>query len=378
MTLRTTPLQFGYFFCLLMFVLLIIRGIKQQRTSDKLLGWIMFILATELQDYTFGFAGINYLWTELNGFPRSLSLLFGPLVYFYFSSQLNQAFRFTKKELVHFVPYFIYFLYSIAFFIQGPEVVIQQQDSTTDLVLSYLLDATLLLSYFYYFSKSLQLYRKYKNWSINQFSNTRFINFNWFRNFILSMIFWLSFRELMYIIDEVYDLPFYQDWWWNLGLVVVSIYIGLTGYAQIQTTRINFNPTVDVKKSNINEANSEIDKKTSAKHQSIAEKIAQLMENKQLFLNPDLNLTELSKHADASSSEISAAINQVFKKNFNDYINNLRIDTFIALFSEQDKSQYTMLSIAYDSGFNSKATFNRAFKKSKGISPKAFFEKLVR
>jgi len=356
-----------------MFVLLIIRGIRQQRTSDQLLGWIMFILTTELQDYTFGFAGINYLWTELNGFPRSFSLLFGPLVYFYLSSQLNQSFSFTKKEVLHFVPYFIYVIYSLAFFIQGPEAVSKQQNSTVDLVLSYVLIATLLLSYIYYFSQSLQLYRQYKNWSIQQFSNTYLINFNWFRNFIFAMIFWLSFREIMNLIDAFYDLPFYQDWWWNLGLVAVSIYIGLTGYTQIQTPRINFNPNTD-ENNNMVEVATEIDVKTSAKQQSIAAEITHLMESRQLFLNPDLSLNELSKHANASSSDLSAAINQVFKKNFNDYINHLRIDTFIALCSEKENANYTMLSIAYDSGFNSKATFNRALKKSKGVSPKVFFE----
>ena len=54
MSIYTTPLQFGYFFSLLMWVLLLIRGYKNQRLSDKLLGWIMFILAMEMQDYTYG------------------------------------------------------------------------------------------------------------------------------------------------------------------------------------------------------------------------------------------------------------------------------------------------------------------------------------
>ena len=60
----------------------LVRGYREGRLSDTLLGWLMFILAMELQDYTFGFAGINILWDELNGFPRGVSFLFGPVVYF--------------------------------------------------------------------------------------------------------------------------------------------------------------------------------------------------------------------------------------------------------------------------------------------------------
>ena len=83
----------------------------------------MLILALELQDYTFGFAGINFLWNEMNGFPRGVSLLFGPVVYLYFRSQINRSFRVDKRARLHFVPYAIYFVYHIIFFVQGPEAV---------------------------------------------------------------------------------------------------------------------------------------------------------------------------------------------------------------------------------------------------------------
>ena len=137
MSLYTTPLQFGYFFSLIMWLLFLIRGYREQRLSDKLLGWIMFILATELQDYTFGFAGINILWNELNGFPRGLQLLFGPVVYFYFRAQVNRNFRLQRKHLLDFLPYTIAFLYEFVFFVQGPDAVAYLQSSTHFEVLSY-------------------------------------------------------------------------------------------------------------------------------------------------------------------------------------------------------------------------------------------------
>ena len=95
------------------------------------------------------------------------------------------------------------------------------------------------------------------------------------------------------------------------------------------------------------------------------------MENDRLFLQPDLNLHELAQHLQTNTAQVSAAINQVFQLNFNGYINGLRIEEFIRLY-QLDGEKYTLLSLAFESGFNSKATFNRAFKKIKGSSPKEF------
>ena len=72
MSIYTTPLQFGYFLALLFAVLLWYRGWQEERLSDKFLGFVMFFLAMEIQDYTFGFAGINILWEKFDGFPRFL------------------------------------------------------------------------------------------------------------------------------------------------------------------------------------------------------------------------------------------------------------------------------------------------------------------
>ena len=379
MSIYTTPLQFGYFFSLLMWVLLLIRGYKNQRLSDKLLGWIMFILAMETQDYTFGFAGINVLWNELNGFPRGVSLLFGPIIYFYFRAQVNRSFSFNSKHLLHFLPYALYFIYELSGFVQGPEVVAARQDSNLDLMLSYVFRISLWLSYAYYLTKCLIIYRKYRVWSINQFSNTEIIDFSWFRNFIVAMIFWLLFREAMNVLDSFLDLDFYQDWWWNLALVVVAFYIGLTGYSQSQPAKINFEADNSEAAQNIKPSISE--KSVSTKGNAltderarIVEKLKHLMQEDRLYLQPDLSLQELAQHLQINAVLLSTTINQELNLNFNDYINGLRIEEFIRLYSSDVKQRYTLLSIALDSGFNSKATFNRAFKKIKGSAPKAYFE----
>ena len=59
---------------------------------------------------------------------------------------------------------------------------------------------------------------------------------------------------------------------------------------------------------------------------------------------------------------------------FNDYINNLRVEEVIRHFHLLKQKQYSLLGIAFDAGFNSKSTFNRAFKRVTGLSPSQYLQ----
>jgi AraC-like DNA-binding protein len=157
--------------------------------------------------------------------------------------------------------------------------------------------------------------------------------------------------------------------------VAVALYIGLTGFAQPQPARINFvPPSKQATSEKITETDLIASDKKNQELSALAEKLNSLMQEDRLFLHPDLDLQELSQHLQTSSARVSATINQIFEQNFNDYINSLRIEEFIRLY-RLNHHKYTLLSLAFDSGFNSKATFNRAFKKIKGMSPKEYFHK---
>ncbi len=95
----------------------------EERLSDRFLGWVMLFIAIQLQDNTFGFAGINLLWTELNGFPRGVELLFGAAVFFYLKRQTNNGFKLSKAHLIHLVSWDFYFLIEFSIFAAGKEAV---------------------------------------------------------------------------------------------------------------------------------------------------------------------------------------------------------------------------------------------------------------
>lgn len=369
MTIYTTPLQLGYFFSLLMTLVFLYRGLKQERLSDKLLGIVMLILALELQDYTFGFAGINFLWKELNGFPRDVSLLFGPSIYFYLKSQFNSQFKLEKKHLLHLIPWAFVFLILFLFFAQGAYVVQAFQESKIAEIFDYFSWGFTLISYTFYFLKSIKIYKEYRNWTFHQFSNLELISFSWFRNFLYFMGLWVSFKEIMTVLDFFLELDYYEDWWWNLALAATAIYVGLQGYAQKQPTLIDFKSTEDEVK---NASTIENKSNNLNEEKIIAEKLKKLMQNDRLFLQPEISLSDLAKHLKVNSNSLSACINKVFKKNYNDYINELRIEEFEEKVRSGEAKNLTLLSLAYDSGFNSKATFNRAFKKLRDSSPREF------
>ncbi|WP_425289983.1 helix-turn-helix domain-containing protein, partial [Shewanella algae] len=70
-----------------------------------------------------------------------------------------------------------------------------------------------------------------------------------------------------------------------------------------------------------------------------------------------------------NSSVLSKIINRAFQMNFNDFINRYRVEEVKKQLQNPKNASLTIMSLAYDAGFNSKATFNRAFKKHTGENP---------
>ena len=94
------------------------------------------------------------------------------------------------------------------------------------------------------------------------------------------------------------------------------------------------------------------------------------------YLDPELSLAGLSKQMAIQPSVLSKLINEKFNQNFNDFINEYRVKEVIEKIKNGEHRQQTLLGIAFDAGFNSKATFNRAFKKSTSLSPKDWIVQL--
>lgn len=104
----------------------------------------------------------------------------------------------------------------------------------------------------------------------------------------------------------------------------------------------------------------------------LAERIQQFIQTEKAYLNPRLTLERFATSLEVPPRHVSLAINRCFQQNFQEYINSFRVEEAKRLLRDHIDQECTILEIAQQSGFNSKATFNRIFKVSTGVTPSAY------
>lgn len=103
-------------------------------------------------------------------------------------------------------------------------------------------------------------------------------------------------------------------------------------------------------------------------------KLNQLMIEVKPYKKADLTISDLAEMLDTKAHILSRIINDHYKKNFRDFVNTYRVEEFITLANTKDFKHYTFLALAQEVGFNSKSTFNLAFKKVTDQNPRDFFK----
>ena len=100
------------------------------------------------------------------------------------------------------------------------------------------------------------------------------------------------------------------------------------------------------------------------------------MKSEKPYLEPDLNIYKLSEQIGTSRHYLSQVINEKAGKSFFDFINGFRVEEAQSKLTDPAMANKSILGIAFDSGFNSKATFNTTFKKHSGMTPSAYQKSL--
>ena len=99
--------------------------------------------------------------------------------------------------------------------------------------------------------------------------------------------------------------------------------------------------------------------------------------NNKPYLDPDLSLRGLAGQIDIHPNYLSWILNQSIGKNFNEFINQFRIEAFKSIAVEHGNEKLTIEGMAYESGFNSKTVFNTYFKKETGLTPTQYLKQQV-
>jgi AraC-like DNA-binding protein len=371
-------------------ILFIKRGIQEERQSDFWMAAVIAALCISNLGSMLGFMGIYILGQQLWFFPHSTGLVIGPIFYYYLKTQINTDFKFSKqgfKDFKHFIPYILYFIYHLSIFLMGKNIenwwvgVVHNP-----LYIGDCINCAEIISLCLYTVLAVQLYRQYLDWLPKERSDTEGVRFDWYKNFLWAIIGGVVVALITFAIGFWIELSYWDDWIQRAVVAVIIYFISFAGYVQMQPRHIVFNEKA-VEKAGIAEnlPSLVIEKrpaeslKTENKTDNIElkkwqTKIEYIMINEKLYLNPELTLSELSEKLDSHNSLVSNVINTQFQKNFNDFVNEFRVNIFKEKIKDPKLQHLTLLAIAFDCGFNSKSTFNRAVKKMTGEMPSAFLK----
>ncbi|OHX67347.1 helix-turn-helix domain-containing protein [Flammeovirga pacifica] len=114
---------------------------------------------------------------------------------------------------------------------------------------------------------------------------------------------------------------------------------------------------------------------TNKEIEEFIENMTQLFDRDKLYTKHELTLNDVANVLGIPSHKLTKLIHQAYKRNFSELVNDYRVHAFTKRVLIGDAEKTTLLSIAYDVGFQSKSTFNRAFKKSTGLTPKEYMKK---
>ena len=107
----------------------------------------------------------------------------------------------------------------------------------------------------------------------------------------------------------------------------------------------------------------------AAFREDLRNQLLALMDTAQPYLEPELTLAELARRLRTSPAVLSKVINVGCGQNFNDFVNTYRVAEARRQLADPRRAHYSLLGVALESGFNSKSTFNRVFKKLTGQAP---------
>jgi AraC-like DNA-binding protein len=187
----------------------------------------------------------------------------------------------------------------------------------------------------------------------------------------------MLFHSLLLNTKSVLFIAEYENWFFLeiLNIVFLLVLSYLIGYAIITM------PT-GVHTSNKKIAVSgykKYDKSGLSKEKAseIASKLNELCREEKVFLDPNINLKTISSKIEASPHHVTETLNRLIGQSFSEYINNFRIEEFKILIAQEKYKNYSILGIAMEVGFNSKATFNAAFKKFTKQTPSQYKSDLL-
>ncbi len=348
-------------FLLIFFSLFLLTRTGQNRFSNILLAGFLIINAVPFLFSIIFTLKIKIFTSSPTLFLSifTLDFLMGPIIYFYTKSLAFRNFTFRKEDWIHLLPVMAFHFYLLC------SILLKQSTSISRSFIKWEITITLIVSHIFlviYAFKSVRVLKQFTASIKNIYSDIEKINLSWLRFVLIGFgTIWLMIitNTLVRIIWRA-PTPYLNDIITVASSLVstIIIYFGLT-QPQI-FSGIEEKPKY--LRSNL----------TFTDTQDYINRLKEYMETEKPYLKPSITINHLSEKLAIPPKHISQLVNEKFEQNFFDFINSYRIEEAKRYLSKRMRSNLNISQILYEVGFNSKATFNRAFTKHVGMSPREF------
>ncbi|MBV8324942.1 helix-turn-helix domain-containing protein [Chryseobacterium sp.] len=280
-------------------------------------------------------------------------------VFFYFSVLLytNPSFKFTITDLK-------FLLFPIAFLICLVGISLGYSSPFEYLNIMLILAQALL-----YTGVSYITIRQHQR-KIQQFSsNTEEIDLNWLE-YIIVVLFIVN---IIYIIYNLFYDPKSLNFFINSVFLLVIYWVAYYSLKQKEIYPIEEKQRQELISIDEEVHEEKIKRKLISDEEllKIKMELEEIMNSQQPYLDSELNLIKMAEILSVSTHHLSYVINTGFEKNFFQYVNEYRIE-YAKILLKDPESKFSILGIAYESGFNSKTSFNTTFKKMTGQTPSEY------
>lgn len=387
----------------LLLILLLISK-KGKSLADRILLIWLIIIGCQLLLYALSLQTItihNIHW--LLGTSIPFPLLHGPMLYLYTAATTHMLPRRRYLLLFHFLPALIgILLFTPVFLLSANEkMAFIAQPANEYKTANFIRIVLLQVSGFVYVFWCLFLLRRHTTNIRQEFSYEEKINLNWLRYFIYGLaavwIIIVCTRNDYYIFQTVVLFIVFLGYF---GIRQVGIFTTARQAHHNMVIENHWQPAIAVEKGigedvdtsantdapqiqQEDDATERLPRKkyansgvTAEMAMEIHKRLVYCMGTEKLFTEPDLSLSMLSQKIKVHPNYLSQVINEKEGKTFFEYINALRIEEFKRLVALPESKQYTIISLAYDCGFNSKSSFNKNFRKVTGLSPSDYLQSI--
>ncbi|MFK7813707.1 MAG: helix-turn-helix domain-containing protein [Maribacter sp.] len=307
-----------------------------------------------------------------------IEVFLGPLVYLYIKSLFQDNKSFLKRNWFHFLPFLgfltlvtiplLYYIFTDVYLFQYLEY-LNEDSSIPEIILMSFLIA--------YVIASLQLFNRYSHAMESNFSTIDENNFKWVKKMLIGA---LSVSVISLSIT-LYD-TFISEIDWDIDyitMISLCIWIGYLGYYGVNQTKIllpDFLIERQAAAKTNNSRSNPLANTSEAELNSLKTSLISFLENDKPYLEEELNLSALANQLDTTDKKLSTLLNQYMNTTFYDLINSYRVASVKEKMASDKYDGLTLLGIAYESGFKSKTSFNRIFKKETGKSPSEYKKSL--